>query len=466
MSPTLLSAGRLAGTSLLRLQTDRRLVDLVRAGNDDAFAVVAARYRGELVRHAERLVGTDRAEDAVQQALLNAHRALRRPAADVADVRPWLHRIVRNVALNVLRQPGGSDEPLDERLAGGESPAQAYERRQRLATTIAAVGALPERQRRAMLMRELDGLSHVEIARELGVAPGAARQLIHRARHSVRAAASAMLPIGLFLPRSAGVAGGPAGTAGGGAAAGIAGLGAKVCVTLAVAAGAVGVAAGEPSLRRGIDAIRPGGAPAAGGPSSGRSPEIAQVAAVGRVQAPAPARAGEGTGLAADGEAQLSDGFPASGSGRERPGEAWPLAGSRDDGEARAPASRSPAAEGERTAGRRDGGGPGAGPEQTGGRPRSDGREERSEDAGSDSREAADDAEDTADDRADAAEDAADDAADAAEESADDRADAAEDAADDAADAAEGTADDRANADDDAADEAASPEPDEDADDD
>jgi len=122
VSPSLFAAARLAGSHLLRLQSDRRRVELVAAGNREAFATIVDRYHGELLRHAERVLGPDRAEDALQQALLNAHRALQREGADVADVRPWLHRILRNAALNSLRESGAQDEPLDERLAGDETP--------------------------------------------------------------------------------------------------------------------------------------------------------------------------------------------------------------------------------------------------------------------------------------------------------------------------------------------------------
>src|SRR4051812_11524803 len=77
MSPRLFSgAARLAGSSLLRLQTDERLVALAQSGHDQAFAAIVERYRDELLRYADRLVGSSRAEDVLQQALLNAHLAM------------------------------------------------------------------------------------------------------------------------------------------------------------------------------------------------------------------------------------------------------------------------------------------------------------------------------------------------------------------------------------------------------
>jgi hypothetical protein len=77
MQPRLLDHPlRLAGASLLRLQSDARLVALARDGHAPAFAAIVDRYRGALVRYCARLLGSERAEDAVQQALLNAHIAM------------------------------------------------------------------------------------------------------------------------------------------------------------------------------------------------------------------------------------------------------------------------------------------------------------------------------------------------------------------------------------------------------
>src|SRR5438046_941473 len=143
MSPQLLSgAARLAGASLLRLQSDERLVALVRDGHDPAFSAVVERYRGELLRFATRLVGEPRAEDVVQQALVNAHGAMTSSAADL-KLRPWLYRITHNAALNALRAGRHTDE-LDERLAASMTVEHDVETRERLREALAAIALLPE----------------------------------------------------------------------------------------------------------------------------------------------------------------------------------------------------------------------------------------------------------------------------------------------------------------------------------
>ena len=204
----LLEPARLAGGALLRAQSDSRLVDLTRAGNDRAFEAIVARYKGDLLRYCSRILPDGRGEDAVQQSFVNAYRALHADTTPLS-LRSWLFSIAHNVSLNILRQPGADLEPL-EAHPGTEEPAHAtFERRQRFREVLAAVAALPPGQRDAIVLRELEGRGHEEIARELGVTGGAARQLISRARNGVRQAAAAVLPVPLLMRLTADTASSP-----------------------------------------------------------------------------------------------------------------------------------------------------------------------------------------------------------------------------------------------------------------
>lgn len=204
----LLEPARLAGGALLRAQSDSRLVDLTRAGNDRAFEAIVARYKGDLLRYCSRILPDGRGEDAVQQSFVNAYRALHADTTPLS-LRSWLFSIAHNVSLNILRQPGADHEPL-EAHPGTEEPAHAtFERRQRFREVLAAVAALPPGQRDAIVLRELEGRGHEEIARELGVTGGAARQLISRARNGVRQAAAAVLPVPLLMRLTADTASSP-----------------------------------------------------------------------------------------------------------------------------------------------------------------------------------------------------------------------------------------------------------------
>ena len=197
MTPrALFHPARLARRPVLSTQSDERLVDLVRAGSDPAFEAIVERYRRALMRYVSRLLPPERAEDVVQQSFVKAYEAMHRDAAEL-NLRPWLYRIAHNGALNALRDRALRHAELDERIDGVERPDQAFERAAGLRELLVAVQALPERQRDAILLRELEGRSYEEIAAALGVTDGAVRQLLNRARNSLRAAAAAVMPVPL-----------------------------------------------------------------------------------------------------------------------------------------------------------------------------------------------------------------------------------------------------------------------------
>src|SRR4051794_7015804 len=181
---------------LLRTQSDERLVVLARAGHERAFEAIVERYRGALARAARRYLPESRAEDALQQAFLAAWSALER-GDEVRDLRAWLYRIVHNTALNQLRVSGYDYAELEESLHGSDAPQEEMERRAVVRQTLTGLAALPERQREALLRIAIEGRSQDEVARELGVSEGAVRQLVHRARLTLRAAATAVTPLPL-----------------------------------------------------------------------------------------------------------------------------------------------------------------------------------------------------------------------------------------------------------------------------
>ena len=304
------SAGHTGGISLLRLHSDERLARLAAAGNADAFEVLVRRYRAALIRAVRRMLPEDRAEDAVQQALLDAHRALAR-GDDPDRFRPWLHRIAVNAALKELR---GDDDtvPLAEELNGVEGPAQTHERRERLRQTVDAIHALPSGQRRALVARELEGKSHAQIARELGLSGGAVRQLIHRARNSVRSAVSVLIPPE-FVLRLLGAGGSSPPVAETAAGAGGAGVAAKLAVAAVLAGGVAGGVAVE---QRGDDRAQ-APAPAESGESSGGGEASSAAGAVG-LDSSGPGgseRSGSNSGPGGGGGDSSGPGSGSSGSG-------------------------------------------------------------------------------------------------------------------------------------------------------
>ena len=218
MTPrALFHPARLARRPVLSTQSDERLVDLVRAGWEPAFETIVERYRRALMRYVSRLLPPERAEDVVQQAFVNAYEAMHRNGAEL-NLRPWLYRIAHNGALNALRDRALRHAELDERIDGVERPDQAFER------TTGLRGAswwrcrrCPSASESAILLRELEGRSYEEIAAALGVTDGAVRQLLNRARNSLRAAAAAVTPMPLDDPARRRRHGGARHSAGGGA---------------------------------------------------------------------------------------------------------------------------------------------------------------------------------------------------------------------------------------------------------
>ena len=146
MSPPILDPIRGA---LLRSQPDAKLVALVREGRERAFDEVVRRYRAPLVGFAAMIVPADRADDVVQESLLAAYNSLGSSDAEIV-LRPWLFRIVRNRALNELRDNPATDELLDE-MGGVSGPAEIAERHEQVAAILGGLQALPEAQREAII---------------------------------------------------------------------------------------------------------------------------------------------------------------------------------------------------------------------------------------------------------------------------------------------------------------------------
>lgn len=309
-------ASRLFLAPALRTQPDRRLVTLVREGYEIAFEEIVRRYGRPLSRYAASIVGS-RSEDVTQDAFSKALLALRRDDAEI-ELRPWLFRIVRNTALNDLRDSPPSPEVLAEALAGGGNPAEELERREELADLIKRLQALPEPQRAAIVMRELEGLGHEEIAAALGLSGGGARQAIYRARQALRDGAGMLIPLPLLQAMLSGSGSGMAETAGLGAAGIGGGAGAGVALKATAAtmlvAGAVGAGV---ALKDGSHGEEAKAAPAR---ISHRGPDVASAPTV----APRDRGAGDSRGASATGNGNGAGGDrggPLAGQGRYRGGE-------------------------------------------------------------------------------------------------------------------------------------------------
>ena len=227
---------------VLRSQPDRRLAALARDGHPSAFEEIVRRYRAGLVLYAGAIVPRDRAEDVVQSSLEKAYSALPEAGGEM-NLRPWLFRIVRNTAFNELRVPPLPQQQLDEQQNGVPTPPDVAERRERAEQLFDEIRALPEAQREAIVRREMEGRSHEEIAAALATTPGAVRQLIYRARRSLREAMGSLLPMPvvrhLFATSGQGEATGAGAGIGAAVAGGGGGAALKVAAVVVVAGGSV-----------------------------------------------------------------------------------------------------------------------------------------------------------------------------------------------------------------------------------
>ena len=172
------------------------LVERARTGDSRAFDDLARREERALYRHAARIVGPGAdAEDVVQDAFLSAWRSIR--SFEGTSFRAWLFRIVTNRALDRVRsrkrrpelplEPADDDEVIwAEPASSGPELADLAASREALLLVEEALKSVPEEQRAALLLRDVEGFAYDEIALMTGVEIGTVKSRIHRARVAVR----------------------------------------------------------------------------------------------------------------------------------------------------------------------------------------------------------------------------------------------------------------------------------------
>ncbi len=175
-------------TPLLRLQGDDRLVAMIRQGHDRAFEVLFDRYQSRLLAFCRHMLRSPQdAEDVLQEVFAAAHTAMLADDRPI-NARPWLYRIARNRCLNHLRRPPGAEgiDSMDiHPHENGTSTLEYVQRREELRAIVADVQDLPETQRTALVLREIDDLSYTEIAQAMGATMPAVKSLLVRARMSL-----------------------------------------------------------------------------------------------------------------------------------------------------------------------------------------------------------------------------------------------------------------------------------------
>jgi RNA polymerase sigma factor (sigma-70 family) len=178
---------------LLKLQGDDKLIAMARAGNPGAFETIVDRYQARLLGFCRQMLGsTEDAEDVLQEVFVNAYRAMLADEREI-NLRPWLYRIARNRCLNHLRKPTADAQESMDMVPAVEaaSTAEKVHNREEFRQLLTDVGKLPETQRSALLLREMDAMSYEEIAQAMETSVPSVKSLLVRARISLAEASQA-----------------------------------------------------------------------------------------------------------------------------------------------------------------------------------------------------------------------------------------------------------------------------------
>jgi RNA polymerase sigma-70 factor, ECF subfamily len=168
-----------------RVDWEAALVQRACAGDARAFERLYREHAGRVYGLCLRMTrDVQLAEDCTQDTFINAWRAL--PKFETrSSLSTWLHRIAVNVSLAKRRRGPPAEPPADETDEGGaqrwtlETPVEVRE-------IEAAIGALPDGARDALVLHALYGYSHGEAAQMLGIAEGTCKAQLHRARRLLR----------------------------------------------------------------------------------------------------------------------------------------------------------------------------------------------------------------------------------------------------------------------------------------
>ncbi len=175
-----------------RAAEDAALLRRALDGSSSAWRELIDAYSAQLYRHAWRLLGErDAAEDVVQDTFVRLWRHGHRWQPD-APLKAWLYRVADNLAMDVLRRR----RPLVEMVEDPPDPSPSAQRQvedaMELARLTALVDALPRRQRTALLLCRLEGLSLREAAEAMECTEEAVEALLGRARRTLRAQMDAL----------------------------------------------------------------------------------------------------------------------------------------------------------------------------------------------------------------------------------------------------------------------------------
>lgn len=179
-------------------EIDRQLVERAQRGDKQAFGLLVEKYQRKLARLLSRFIRDPaEVEDVTQEAFIKAYRALPAFRGDSAFY-TWLYRIGINTAKNYLmalgrRAPTSTEVEAEEaegfeegeQLRDINTPESVLLSSEIAATVNATIEQLPEELRKAIQMREIEGMSYEDIAQAMDCPIGTVRSRIFRAREAI-----------------------------------------------------------------------------------------------------------------------------------------------------------------------------------------------------------------------------------------------------------------------------------------
>jgi len=181
----MLEYGLAAGESA-ETEQSVKLLRLAKSGDAAAFEALLRAHEAQVTRTAIRLLGNRQdAQDAAQEVFLRLHRSLRK-IDDAGNLSGWLYRVTVNICRDILRKRKATDSLEDGRLSAPGSTEADLGREERRKLVVEALGALPEKERAALTLRDLEGLSTREVAGILGSSEATVRSQISAARLKIR----------------------------------------------------------------------------------------------------------------------------------------------------------------------------------------------------------------------------------------------------------------------------------------
>lgn len=183
--------------AVANLERDAQLMLRVRDGDETSFALLLERHRGPVIHFLYRMVGNQAlSEELAQEVFLRVYKS-RESYEPSAKFTTWLYRIATHLALNSIRdrKKDKGQQSLDEELPDGRerqvadgtrTVEESLVQQVRVREVRAAIEALPEKQRAAVLLHKYDGLGYAQISKVLDCSDSATKSLLFRAYETLR----------------------------------------------------------------------------------------------------------------------------------------------------------------------------------------------------------------------------------------------------------------------------------------